>query len=107
MGDIKTRFSLEGEQQYRSAMTNAANAIRVLNSEQKLAAAQFKNTGDAEKYAADQARILQEKIKQQQQAVKAAQAAMKELADKGVADVKVNQSRSRSDEKHQRQQELV
>lgn len=86
MGDIKTRFSLEGEQQYRSAMTNAANAIRVLNSEQKLAAAQFKNTGDAEKYAADQARILQEKIKQQQQAVKAAQSAMKELADKGVAE---------------------
>ena len=84
MGDVKTRFSLEGEQQYRQAMTNAANAIRVLNSEQKLATAQFKNTGDAQKYAADQARILQEKIKQQQAVVKAAQQAMKELTDKGV-----------------------
>ena len=45
MGDIKTRFSLEGEQQFKSAMTNAANAIKVLNSEQKLAKAQFQNNG--------------------------------------------------------------
>ena len=41
MGDIKTRFKIEGEQQYRSAMNNAAAAIKVLNSEQKLAKAQF------------------------------------------------------------------
>ena len=73
MGDIKTRFSLEGEQQFKSAMTNAANAIKVLNSEQKLAKAQFQNTGDAERYAAQQATILQQKIEQQRGAVKAAE----------------------------------
>lgn len=83
--DIKTRFTIEGEQQYRQSMRDAANAVKVLNSEQKLAAAQFKNTGNAEKYAADQARILQEKIKQQEQAVKAAEKALKELSDDGVS----------------------
>lgn len=86
MGDIRTRFSLEGEQQYRSAMTNAANAIKVLNAEQKLAAAQFKNTGDAEKYAADKAQILQQKITQQKKAVEAAEAALKELSKNGVSE---------------------
>lgn len=85
MGDIKTRFSLEGEQQFKSAMTNAANAIKVLNSEQKLAKAQFQNTGDAERYAAQQATILQQKIEQQRGAVKAAEQAIKQLTDNGVS----------------------
>ena len=40
MGEIKTRFALEGESQFRSAMTNTANAIKVLNAEQKLAKAE-------------------------------------------------------------------
>ena len=85
MGDIKTRFSLEGESQFRSAMTNAANAIKVLNAEQKLAKASFQQTGDAEKYAAAQASILQQKITQQKAAVQAAEQAIKQLTDNGVS----------------------
>ena len=84
MGDIKTRFALEGESAFRSAMTNAANAIKVLNAEQKLAKASFQQTGDAEKYAAAQASILQQKITQQKAAVQAAQQAIKQLTDNGV-----------------------
>ena len=86
MGDIKSRFKIEGEQQYRSAMSNAAAAIKVLNSEQKLAKAQFQNTGNAEKYAAQQADILKKKIEQQKTAVKAAEQALKQLADHGVSE---------------------
>lgn len=86
MGDIKTRFTLEGEQQFKSAMSNAANAIKVLNSEQKLAKAQFQNTGNAQKYAAQQADILKKKIEQQKTAVKAAEDALKALSNKGVAE---------------------
>lgn len=85
MGDIKTRFTLEGEQTFKKAMSDAAAATKVLNSEQKLAKAQFKNTGDAEKYAAQQSDILKRKIEQQKNAVKAAEQAMKQLADNGVA----------------------
>lgn len=84
MGDIKTRFALEGESQFRSAMTNAANAIKVLNAEQKLAKASFQQTGDAEKYAAAQADILKQKITQQKAAVQAAEQAIKQLSDNGV-----------------------
>ena len=85
MGEIKTRFALEGESQFRSAMNSAASAIKVLNAEQKLAKASFKQTGDAEKYAATQATILQQKITQQKAAVEAAQKAIKQLNDNGVS----------------------
>ena len=84
MGDIKTRFALEGESQFRSAMNNAASAIKVLNAEQKLAAATFRQTGDAEKYAATQADILKQKISQQKAAVQAAEQALKGLTEGGV-----------------------
>ena len=82
--DIKTRFVLEGEQEFKKAMTNSANAIKVLNSEEKLAEARFKATGDAEEYAAEKTRILKEKIAEQEKAVQAAEAALKALTDNGV-----------------------
>ena len=82
--EIKTRFKLEGEQQYKKAMTEAADAIKVLNSEEKLARAEFEATGDAQQYAADQARILKEKIEQQKNAVAAAEDAVRKLTESGV-----------------------
>lgn len=83
--EIKARFKLDGEQEFRRSMNEAANAIKVLDSEQKLAQAQFRATGDAETYQAEQTRILNEKIAEQQKAVKAAEEAMKQLKDKGVS----------------------
>lgn len=83
--EIKTRFRLEGEGEYTKAIRDAASAIKVLDSEQKLAQAQYRNTGDAQAYAAEQARILQEKITQQKAAVDAAERAMQQLAQNGVS----------------------
>lgn len=82
--EIKTRFKLEGEQQYKKAMTDAASAIKVLNSEEKLAKAQFEATGDAQEYATEQARILKAQIEEQRKAVKAAEDAVKSLTENGV-----------------------
>ena len=65
-------------------MSDAANAVKVLSSEQKLAKAQFEATGDAEQYAADQTRILKEQIELQKKAVKAAEDAIAELTKNGV-----------------------
>lgn len=81
---FKTTLKLEGEQQFRSAMKGASDAIKVLNSEQKLAAAQFEATGNKEQFLADKADILRRKIEEQQKAVKAAQEAVQKLKDKGV-----------------------
>ena len=82
--DYRARFKLEGDQEFKRAIRDAANAVKVLNSEQKLAKAQFEATGDAQQYAADQARILKEQIDQQKKAVKAAEDAIKALTDNGV-----------------------
>lgn len=82
--DIKTRFVLEGEQTYKRAMSDAASAIKVLNSEQKLAEAQFEATGDAQQYAAEQARVLKEKIQEQKRIVEAAETALKNMTENGV-----------------------
>lgn len=84
--DIKTRFVLEGEQKFKSTMKDSANAIKVLNSEQKLAKAQFQQTGDAQKYAAQQAEILKQKIEEQKAAVAAAEEAIRQLTENGVAE---------------------
>lgn len=82
--EIKTTLKLEGEQQFRSAMKGAADSIKVLNSEQKLAQAQFEATGNKQQFLADKADILRRKIEEQQKAVKAAQEAVQKLKDKGV-----------------------
>lgn len=82
--EIKTTLKLEGEQQFRSAMKGAADSIKVLNSEQKLAQAQFEATGNKEQFLSDKADILRRKIEEQQKAVKAAQEAVQKLKDKGV-----------------------
>lgn len=82
--EIKTTLKLEGEQEYRRQMSDAAGAIKTLNSEQKLAEAQFKRTGDEQEYAASKADILRKKIEEQKKAVAAAEAAVKELTANGV-----------------------
>ena len=82
--DIRARLALEGEQEFKRAMSDAAQSIKTLDAEQKLADAQFRATGDAQQYAADKARILQEKIAEQQKAVDAAKSAIEKMKEKGV-----------------------
>ena len=81
--EIKTRVVLEGEQQFRQAMTNSANAVKALNAEEKAAEAQFKATGDAQALNAEKSRILNEKLEEQKKAVEAAQKAVKQLTEQG------------------------
>jgi len=82
--EIGTRFKLEGVQKFKQEMNNCAAAVKVLNSEEKLAEAQFKATGNSEAYAAEKTRILKEQMKQQQAAVEAAEKAIKDLTDQGM-----------------------
>lgn len=83
--EIKTTLKLEGEQEYRRQMSDAANAIKTLNSEEKLAEAQFERTGNKQEYAASKAEILRKKIEEQKKAVAAAEAAIKQMTEKGIA----------------------
>lgn len=82
--EIKATLKLEGENQFKSAMKGASDSIKVLNSEQKLAQAQFEATGNKQQFLADKADILKRKIEEQQKAVNAAQEAVRKLKDQGV-----------------------
>ena len=82
--EIKTKLTLDGEQKVKSAMKDSANAIKVLNSEMKVADAQFKATGDAQEHNAEKARILREQIEEQKKAVEAAEQALEAMRAKGV-----------------------
>ena len=82
--EIKTRLTLEGEQQYKKAMDDAASSIKQLNAEQKLAEAQFRATGDAETYQAERARLLKEQIENQKRIIAETEKALKNMRDNGV-----------------------
>ena len=82
--EIKTTLKLEGEQQFKRAMSDATTSLRELDSEQRLAEAQFKATGDAQAYMAEKSRILQQKIAEQQKVVDAGEQALAEMKAKGI-----------------------
>ena len=82
--EIKTTLALDGEQKFKKGMSDAASAIKELNSEQKLAEAQFEATGDAEQYAAEMTRILKSKIEEQRKAVSEAEKAIKQMKEDGL-----------------------
>lgn len=82
--DIKTRLTLEGANEFKKGMADAASAIKVLNSEQKLADATFKATGDSEQYLTQKTDILRRKMQEQVKAVEAAQAAIAKLSEGGM-----------------------
>lgn len=81
---IKATVELEGEAKFKKAITDSAKSMKVLDSEMKVAKAAFKASGDAQQFAADKARILREKIEEQEKAVKAAEQAVKQLTADGV-----------------------
>ena len=81
--EIKTRLKLEGESEFRKGMRDSASAVKVLNSEEKLAEAQFKLTGDQEKYLTEKTEILKKKIEEQQKAVKTAEEALAKMKKQG------------------------
>jgi len=84
MADISTRMSVEGLSQYKSAFSQAQNAVKTLDAQLKQSEAQFKATGNQEQYLADKGKILQQQLKLQKQAAEQAKAALKQMDAQGV-----------------------
>ena len=83
MADISTNMKVSGISQYKSAMQQAAQSVKTLDAQLKKADADFKATGDKEKYMAEKAKILEDRLKAQKTAAKNAQEAMKLMAKNG------------------------
>ena len=82
--EMKAKISLSGEQEFSRAMSAATREVKTLESEMKLAKAEFQATGNQQKYAAQQAQILKAQIAAQKKAVEQAENAIKQLTAQGV-----------------------
>lgn len=80
---IGVKMKVEGESSFSKAMKDAAKNTKALDAELKLAEAEFKSSGDAQKLMSDRGKLLNEQLKEQQKAVSTAQNMLKELAKAG------------------------
>ena len=82
--DIGVKMSVSGIAQFKSAMTQGKSAVKQLDAELKLNAAQYKASGDAEEYMAGRTRILSQQIKAQEGVVESCEKALETMATQGV-----------------------
>lgn len=86
---IKTRFELDGEQEYKAAVSEINASLRVLNSEMKLVSEQFKNNDKSIEALTASSDVLSRQILTQKEKVEALQAALKNSAERyGEADAR-------------------
>lgn len=76
--EIKTRLSLDGEREFKSAMAETSRAMAMMNADLRQAAAEFQATGDQQKYFTTQAELLGDKVKQQELIVEALRQAVED-----------------------------
>lgn len=86
---IKTRFELDGEKEYKAAVSEINASLRVLNSEMKLVSEQFKNNDKSVEALTASSDVLSRQILTQKEKVEALQAALKNSAEHyGEADAR-------------------
>ena len=86
---IKTRFELDGEKEYKAAVSEINASLRVLNSEMKLVSEQFKNNDKSVEALTASSDVLSRQILTQKEKVEALQAALKNSAERyGEADAR-------------------
>lgn len=94
---IKTRFELDGEKEYKAAVSEINASLRVLNSEMKLISEQFKNNDKSVEALTASSDVLSRQILTQKEKIEALQAALKNSAERyGEADAVQNAGRPHS-----------
>lgn len=76
--EIRTTLAIDGDKKFALAMKDAAREMRVMESELKLVAAEFKSTDDAQKYYSERSRILKDEVEHQEETVRALTKAVEE-----------------------------
>lgn len=86
---IKTRFELDGEKEYKAAVSEINASLRVLNSEMKLVSEQLKNNDKSVEALTASSDVLSRQILTQKEKIEALQAALKNSAERyGEADAR-------------------
>lgn len=84
MADINVGLKVDGLSGFKSAMNQGKQAVKTLDAELKLNAAQFKASGNAEEYMSNKAKLLKQQIAEQEAVVKAATDALAKMEEKGI-----------------------
>lgn len=79
--EIKTTLAIDGEKEFKAALTEAEREMRVMNAELREMSAEFKATDDAQRYYTQRSETLNSKVKQQEEIVEALTKAVKDSAD--------------------------
>lgn len=88
---ITTRLAVDGETEYKRAMTEANSILRAQRSEMKLLEARFKGQLNTTEALTEKGRVLRREIEQQQEKIKSlAQAVVDSAAAYGDADKRTN-----------------
>jgi len=81
---VTTKLEVEYSQ-FKKGMQEAQQSVKTMDAELKLSEAQFRATGDAEKYFADQANSLNQKLEAQKRVAQNAESMLLNLARRGVS----------------------
>ena len=80
--EIRTTLALDGENEYKKALSEAQRGLRMLGSELKLASAEFETNGDQQAFLTAKSRTLRSEIAQQEEIVKSLEGAVKDAGEK-------------------------
>ena len=84
MADVSVKMGVSGIAQFKQGMKEAEAATKTLDAAMKSNEKQFQRTGDAESHLAAQTTLLNQKMTQQRNIIKNAEAALKQMRDNGV-----------------------
>lgn len=82
MREIKTTLTLDGEKQFKQELEAAGREMRVMNADLKAMAAEFDSSGDAQRYFTQRSEAMTNKVKQQEEIVRALSNAVRDSAEK-------------------------
>lgn len=80
--EIRTTLALDGENEYKKALSEAQRGLRVLGSELKLASAEFETNGDKQAFLTAKSQTLRSEIAQQEEIIKSLEGAVKDAGEK-------------------------
>lgn len=81
---IKTSIDLTGEKEYRAACNSINTSLREINSEMKLATAEFANNASSSEALTRKQEILQKQFAEQAKKAEAAEAALRKMREAGI-----------------------
>lgn len=81
---IKTSIDLTGEKEYRAACSSINTSLREINSEMKLATAEFANNASSSEALTRKQEVLQKQLAEQAKKAEAAETALRKMREAGI-----------------------